>query len=230
MKRLILFDIDGTLLSTRGAAKRAFRRAMIEVYGETGPIEGHAFDGKTDPQIVRELLELARYEAAEIDAGFSALWTAYLRELATELAHPAHETVVLPGVTALLDALAAVSELALVGLLTGNIEGGARLKLESARLGPFRFGAYGSDHERRDRLPAVAVQRARDLVGIEFRGRDIIIIGDTPSDVRCGRALDACAVAVATGSHDPEALRTAGAHRVFANLEDTAGVLEAILG
>lgn len=230
MKRLILFDIDGTLLSTRGAAKRAFRRAMLEVYGTTGPIDAHAFDGKTDPQIVRELLELARYEAERIDTGFDALWPTYLRELAVELALPDHETVVLPGVTALLEALAAESAHALVGLLTGNIEGGARLKLDSARLGPFRFGAYGSDHERRDALPAVAVRRARHLVGIEFRGRDIVIIGDTPNDVRCGCALDARAVAVATGSHDADTLRAAGAHDVFANFEDTAGVLDTILG
>jgi phosphoglycolate phosphatase-like HAD superfamily hydrolase len=229
MKRLILFDIDGTLLSARGAAKRAFHRAMVEVYGTAGPIATHSFAGKTDPQIARELLTLHGLSDAATDAGLPALWAAYLRELEAELAHPDHATDVLPGVMALLEALDAAVGDAVVGLLTGNIEAGARLKLRSAGLPEFRLGAYGSDCERRDGLPPIAVGRARALTGREFRGRDIRIVGDTPADVSCGAALDVHTVAVATGGFDEAALAAAGAHTVFPDLADTGAVLEALL-
>lgn len=229
MRRLILFDIDGTLLSTRGAAKRAFHRAMLEVYGSAGPIATHRFDGKTDPQIVRELMRLEGRPDEETDAGLPALWATYLGELEVELAHPDHATDVLPGVVALLAALERAATDAVVGLLTGNIEGGARLKLASARLPAFRFGAYGSDCERRDGLPAIAVERALALTGRTYRGRDIRIIGDTPADVHCGASLDVHAVGVATGGYGREELHAAGAHSVFGDLSDTDAVLEALL-
>ncbi|MGH7445415.1 MAG: HAD family hydrolase, partial [Longimicrobiales bacterium] len=181
MRKLILFDIDGTLLSTQGAAKRAFHRALLQVYGMAGPIATHDFSGKTDPQIARELLSAAGLAAEAIDAQLPALWDSYLGELAREFEAPAHETRVLPGVYALLESLAA-QPAAVLALLTGNIAHGAALKLASARIDPgtFRCGAYGSDCERRDGLPSVAVQRAQDLTGREFRGKDVIVIGDTP--------------------------------------------------
>jgi phosphoglycolate phosphatase len=229
MRKLILFDIDGTLLWTRGAAKRAFLRAMVEVYGTAGPIATHAFGGKTDPQIARELLELEGFAAEDIDIGFPRLWSLYTAGLKSELAGSAHETTVLPGVRELIDALDDRADV-MSGLLTGNIEPGAALKLESAKLhGRFRFGAYGSDRERRDELPGVAVLRAREVCGREFRGREIIVIGDTPADMTCGRGLDVHAFGVTTGSFDEGALRKAGAHTVFADLADTGAVLEALL-
>lgn len=229
VKKLILFDIDGTLLWTRGAAKRAFLRAMIEVYGTAGPIATHSFSGKTDPQIARELLQLEGFTDGDIDGGFPGLWAAYVRELRTELASPDHETVVLPGVRALVAALMERTDI-LVGLLTGNIRDGADLKLGSARLGDaFRLGAYGSDAERRDQLPSIAVERARVLAGTTFSGRDIVVIGDTPADVTCGRSLGVQAVAVATGSFRSDQLAEAGADDVFEDLSDTGAVLDAVL-
>ncbi len=230
MRKLILFDIDGTILTARGAPRRAFHRALLEVYGTAGPISTHHFSGKTDPQIARELLRLAGLSDAAIDARLSRLWDTYLRELACELESPGHETVVLPGVRALLDALDGEDD-AVLALLTGNIAQGAALKLTSARIQPelFRFGAFGSDCEQRDGLPPVAVQRAAELTGVEFRGRDVVVVGDTPNDVTCGRALGVTAVAVATGSHDGESLRAAGADVVFADLSDTASVLDVLL-
>ena len=119
---------------------------------------------------------------------------------------------------------------ALVGLLTGNLAPGAALKLRSAGLAParFRVGAYGSDSPRRSDLPAVAATRAAALTGRAFAGADVVIVGDTPDDVTCGRPIGARSVAVATGSFDAGALRAAGAAHVFDTLADTAAVLDAI--
>lgn len=229
MKRLVLFDIDGTLVSTHGAGSRAVRRALLEVYGETGPIDSYDFHGRTDPQIVRELLRLAGLDDDAIDNRLEGLWDIYLEGLEHELGKPHANTHPLPGVVPLLDALHQTRD-DLVALLTGNIEPGARLKLSAVGLWDrFDFGAYGSDHERRDRLPAVAQRRARERTGLEFHGPDIVIIGDTPFDVTCGQALGVWTVAVATGRHTPEELEEAGADAVFEDLSDTDAVVEAIV-
>jgi len=231
MKRLLLFDIDGTILSTNGAAKRGFHRALLEVFGTAGPIATHPFDGKTDPQIARELLSAAGLSDAAIDAGMDDLWRVYLRELAAELAQPNHQTTVLPGVREVLDALEPYRSSVLIGLLTGNIERGAELKLGSVGLADrFVMGAYGSDHERRDQLPAFAVERARALTGRSFTGSEIVIVGDTPYDITCGQSLGVRAVGVATGRYAEAELNAAGAWRVFPDLSDTPAVLETLLG
>lgn len=229
MKRLLLFDIDGTLVSTHGAGSRAVRRALLEVYGETGPIDSYDFHGRTDPQIVRELLRLGGLEDEAIDARLDGLWDIYLDGLEHELDKPDANTHPLPGVIPLLDALHETGD-DLVALLTGNIEPGARLKLSAVGLWDrFDFGAYGSDHERRDRLPEVARRRALERTGLEFNGRDIVIIGDTPFDVTCGRSLGVWTVAVATGRHTTAELLDAGADAVFEDLSDTAAVVDAIV-
>ena len=227
MKRLILFDIDGTLLATRGGAKRAFHRAMLEVYGTAGPIETHPFDGKTDPQIVRELLRLDGFSDSAIDERMGALWHVYLRELEQELL--AASPRVYPGVEDVLHALGERRDHAHVALLTGNIVGGAQIKLRSAALDrhfDFDAGAFGSDCERRDGLPEIAVRRALERTGIRFQRRQVVIIGDTPNDVTCGRSLDVFTIAVATGRYSRDQLAAAGAHVVLDDLSDTERVLE----
>lgn len=230
MKRLLLFDIDGTLLNTNGAARRAFERALVEVYGETGPIATHRFDGKTDPQIARELLSLAGLSDPRIDEGLDRMYAAYLKGLATELRQPGHRTLVYPGVLELLAALELRSHEVCVALLTGNIDRGAQLKLSSARIDHyFQFGAFGSDCERRDGLPAIAVKRALDRTGRQFQGRDVVVIGDTPNDVTCGRSLGVFTVAVATGRHGCDELLAAGADIALQNLADTDSVLDILL-
>jgi len=218
-------------LWTKGAARNAFERAMVEVYGTPGPIAKHSFGGKTDPQIARELLRLSGFDEARIEAELARLWAAYLRELREELGLPDHETEVLPGVRPLLAELGRRPDTFLVGLLTGNIEEGAALKLRSAALDRgFRLGAFGSDRERREDLPAVAVERAFALTGTRFRRREIVIIGDTPADMTCGASLDAFAFGVATGYFDEASLRAAGAHATVPDLGNTHGVLEVLLG
>jgi phosphoglycolate phosphatase len=225
VRRLLLFDIDGTLLSTDGAARRAFHRALLEVYETTGPISTHAFDGKTDPQIARELLRLAGLNDGAIDGRLQMLWSAYLRELACELSSATHSTRLYPGVLPLLRALDSAD--VCVALLTGNIARGAALKLAWAGIEQhFAFGAFGSDCERRDGLPAVAVARAEQHTGRNFSGPEIIVIGDTPQDVTCGQALGVFTVAVATGRYSTDDLLRAGASVAFPDLSDTAALLE----
>ena len=226
--KLVLFDIDGTILLTDGAAKRAFNRALVEVFGATGPAN-HSFGGKTDPQIARELMRLAGFADDHIDARLARLFDLYLRYLDEELRAGANGIRVMPGVHELLDALEARAD-AIVGLLTGNIAAGARAKLTSAGIDPDRFviGAFGSDHEQRGELPAVAQRRARERLGVEVTGADVIVIGDTPADIHCGRGVGARAIAVATGFFTLDQLREHAPAALFSDLSPTAEVIRAI--
>jgi phosphoglycolate phosphatase-like HAD superfamily hydrolase len=228
--KLVLFDIDGTLLLTDGAGRRAIHRALIEVFGSTGPSD-HWFDGKTDPQIVRELMRLVGHADDHIDGRMQALLDLYVERLREELCAPGHDLRVMPGVPSLLDALEERDDVAL-GLLTGNLALGARAKLQAVGIDPDRFlvGAYGSDHELRPELPAIAQRRASECLGVEIRGRDVVVIGDTPADVQCGRAIGARAIGVATGRFSTEALASHGAAAVFEDLSDTEAVVNAIIG
>jgi len=227
--RLVLFDIDGTLLWTDGAGRRAIHRALIEVFGATGPAD-HRFDGKTDPQIVRELMRDVGHDDAHIDARLQGLFIRYVQCLREELRDPAHPSKPLPGVTDLLDALSRRSDVTL-GLLTGNLVDGARAKLEAVGIDPdiFVVGAYGSDHELRPELPAIAQRRARARLGVDIAGSDIVVIGDTPADLQCGRDIGVRAIGVATGRYTTDDLAAQGAVAVFADLSDTDAVVRAIL-
>jgi phosphoglycolate phosphatase len=223
MRRLILFDIDGTLVRG-GPAKVAFETAMVETYGTAGDLAGLSFAGKTDPQIARELLSGAGFDRRAIDEGLPELWERYLRYLEAGL--PEIPMKVLAGVQELLDALVAVEGVAL-GLVTGNIADGARLKLGSAGLWErFAVGGYGSDHEEREHLPAIALERARTHWRAELAPRDAVIVGDTPRDVACGRACGSRTLAVATGTFTADALRATGADHVVENLAATDRVVE----
>jgi phosphoglycolate phosphatase-like HAD superfamily hydrolase len=226
-ERLLLFDIDGTLV-TGGPAKEAFRLAMVEAFGTAGDIHVHEFAGKTDPQIARELLRAAGLLDADIDQGLPALWRGYLRELEARLAALPME--ILPGVRDLIEALAGSTGIAM-GLVTGNIADGARLKLGSAGLYDFfPLGGFGSDAEERDHLPAVALDRAHAAVGVAFAREQVIVVGDTPRDVACGRAHGLRTVAVATGNFAAEELEATGADVVFDDFSDLERALAALLG
>jgi phosphoglycolate phosphatase len=226
--RIVCFDIDGTILSTDGAGRRAIHAALLDVLGTAGPIDTFRFDGRTDGEIVRRLAEAAA--VTHDDALVDRVIARYVENLRAELAKPGHETTVYPGVRELLDALEPRTD-CVIGLLTGNVQGGARAKLQSAELdfGRFRVNAFGSDHHVRSELPAVAQRRARDILGHDVPGSDVVIIGDTPADVQCGKGIGARAIGVATAAYTMEQLRDAGAYAVFADLSDTARVLEAIL-
>lgn len=228
-RTLVLFDIDGTLLLTAGAGRRAILRAVGEVVAPDADIGRIRFDGKTDPQIVMELLSAGRHPTPREPALVARLCERYVEFLEQELAAPVGATTVLPGVGPLLDRLEQEPGVVL-GLLTGNVVPGAALKLRSGGLRPERFvvGAYGSDSHRRPDLPAIAAERARPWFGSPPSGSAVVIIGDTPADVTCGRGIGARSVGVATGSYGVDQLAAAGASAVFDDLTDTERVLERI--
>lgn len=228
-RKLVLFDIDGTLLHTHGAGRRAIHAALLHEVGALAPDSRVRFDGKTDPQIVRELLQEAEHADRENGDRIAAVCRRYVDLLALELEAGTCSTTVYPGITALLDGIERRQD-AILGLLTGNVADGARLKLSAAGIAPdrFRVGAFGSDHHDRARLPAIAAERAAPLMGHRPAGAEIVILGDTPADMTCGLGVGARAIGVATGSYPSAELRAAGAFAVFEDFADTAPVLHAI--
>ena len=224
---LLLFDIDGTL-TIGGPGKTAFGAALERTFGTAGPIANHDFSGKTDPLILRELLTAAGHAPHEIRAGLPRFWDIYLAELEARIA--ADPVTVLPGVRELIGALTTHDDVHL-GLVTGNVRGGARVKLGSVGLWEdFPVGAFGCDHEVRDELPPVAMDRAAAHWGRPFPGEDTVVIGDTPRDVACGKAVGAATVAVTTGRFSAGALERAGADRVLPGFSDVNAALTAVLG
>ena len=228
--RLVLFDIDGTLLLTAGAGRRAITEALSAEVDDPAAFAGIRFDGKTDPQIVAEMLAAAGQEEARESKRVRHLCERYVGLLARELERPATRTTLMPGVEPLLDRLEHMPGI-LLGLLTGNLAEGAALKLRSAGIDPrrFRVGAYGSDAGHRPELPEIAARRAERYFGRVPSGPEVVIIGDTPADIHCGSGISARAVAVATGGYSVAELAACAPHAVFEDLSDTELVLEAIL-
>jgi len=227
--RLFLFDVDGTLVSARGAGRLALTQALVETFGTAGAVDRYDFRGKTDPRIVLDLMTEADIPPASVRARMGACFDAYVRELERLIGDGARVQL-MPGVADLVRALARRAD-ALVGLLTGNIEAGARAKLRSTGLLPlFRVGAYGSDDGDRRRLPAIARARARVTSGQEFAPERVVIIGDTPLDVDCARACGAVAVAVATGQHAAAELAGHTPDLLFEDFADVERTLTLLTG
>jgi phosphoglycolate phosphatase-like HAD superfamily hydrolase len=230
--RLVLFDIDGTLLSAGRAARESVLAALENVYGFRAdpdpPRQGkNDFSGKTDPQIVRELVADA-VGPERCEASLEQALDRYLDELRRRLTPEA--VVPKPGIPELLRRLAAVPGVTLA-LLTGNLERGARLKLEPPGFnGYFPFGAFGSDSADRYELPRIAVERARGHGGREFLGKSIVIIGDSVHDVACGRSLGVRAVAVATGPTPADCLAAEKPDALLPDFSDAGAAMKAILG
>jgi phosphoglycolate phosphatase-like HAD superfamily hydrolase len=229
-RKLVLFDIDGTLLLSAGAGRRAILAALSEYIPEDAAVQAIRFDGKTDPQIVLELLLAAGAPGPHDEAKVAGVLERYVSHLEQDLAVRGHHSRLMPGIPELLDELESDPGVVL-GLLTGNVIAGAHLKLRAAGLDPARFvvGAYGSDHARRGELPPIAVKRAEAHFGRIPTGEEVVIIGDTPSDVSCGTCIGARSVAVATGGFSVAELEAAGAHAVFADFSDLRRAREAIL-
>ena len=216
--RLLLFDVDSTLLDCGPQPREVFVAALREIYGASGGCNGYPFYGRTDPRIVLDLLTAEGWPEAQVRERMPRMRDLYLAAL--ERALDRERMRLLPGVLELLERLAARRDLT-VGLLTGNWEPGARTKLSRFDLNRFfRFGAFGGDGTDRDELPPVALERAARHAGRPFRPQEALIIGDSVHDVSCAHAHGIPALAVATGQTSAGELRAAGAEWVVADLRE----------
>ncbi|MEF3272978.1 MAG: HAD hydrolase-like protein [Chloroflexus sp.] len=226
MKRLVLWDVDGTLLSTDGIAANAMRTALRRLVGPEIRIERTSYAGKTDWQIVRESLPALAEET--IQAQLREFIALYVAELTAQREALIARSTVFTGVVEALRALAAVAYQA---PLTGNVAAAARIKLECTGLLPWldiEAGAYGDDHFDRLALPPIAVARAQNRYQRMFTPAEVVIIGDTPRDIACGRAFGARTVAVATGPFTLNELAEHHPDALLPDLSDTAAVLAAV--
>jgi phosphoglycolate phosphatase-like HAD superfamily hydrolase len=198
--KLVLFDIDGTLVDCGGQARLAFADALTHVMGTTGGLDGYDFSGKLDPRIVIDLLVGMGFSPEDARARMPVVREAYLERLDRSL--DAARMRLLPGVGDLLDSLMARDDVAL-GLLTGNWERGGRVKIGRFGLNRyFAFGSFGDDALDRNDLPPIALRRAGARHGREFNARDALIIGDSVLDIACAKAHGIRCLAVATGKTD----------------------------
>lgn len=223
MKRpdmIVLFDIDGTLLSSSGAGLRALERAMVDLHGIAEAMRGISLAGRTDRSIVRDLVKT--HGLAVGTATEDAILESYLSHLPEQLTAAAK---LLPGIKPLLDHLANRPEVG-VGLLTGNIRRGARTKLGHFDIfHHFEFGGFGDHHTDRDDVAREAIAELRQRHGEAYPADRVLVIGDTPLDIRCARAVGARVLAVATGIHTVDDLAPHAPDYLLGDLGDTAGVV-----
>lgn len=226
--RLLLFDVDGTLLSCGRQPGAMFAECLVEVFGTTGDLAGYDFGGKTDGQIVLELMAGAGLAAAEVRNRLPRMRELYLVRLEAELRRESMR--LMPGVEETLARLAGRGEHPLA-LLTGNWEPGARAKLGRFDLNRhFPFGGFGDDGIERHELVPAALARAEAATGRRFAPEEALIIGDTVLDVACARAHGVPVLAVATGRTPAERLAAAGADWVAADLIQAAEMLPVLAG
>jgi phosphoglycolate phosphatase-like HAD superfamily hydrolase len=227
-QRALLFDIDGTLLDPAGEGRVCLRRALEDVFGVTGPVETYDMAGKTDWQIVTDLMSAAGMDAETIRASLPAAFAAYARHV--EIAAPTFKMRVLPGVLDLVAQLSADPRF-ILGLVTGNVREAVPHKLRVVGLDPgaFTFGAFGSEHHDRNRLPALALYRLEQQLGVPISPETALVIGDTPHDIACARQTGVRVLCATTGTYPRDALARHTPDYLLDNLADTKGVME-ILG
>jgi phosphoglycolate phosphatase-like HAD superfamily hydrolase len=224
VSKVVLFDIDGTLVLTGGAGMRAMTRAFEELYAVQDAFNGIPMPGRTDAGILAQAAAVHGIAPLTLDAFHDV----YLGHLRRELYEPGPRKGVMPGIRPLLDALAGDTR-GYLALLTGNFEQAAQAKLEYFDLWRyFPCGAFGDAVHERNPLLAAALSRVHQLCGRRADPADVIVIGDTPLDVQCAAAGGARSIAVATGGSGVDALTHAGADVVFRDLTDTKAVLAAI--
>lgn len=223
-KTLLLFDIDGTLITSGGAGERALRDGFRERFGIDDDLKNVEIAGRTDSGIARTMLR--SHGLAETPENIAAFVDSYLAHLAPQLSRTAG--TLLPGVLPLLEALKNRPDMVLA-LLTGNVERGAELKLSHYGVWTFfEFGAYADDHHDRNELGPFAQRRARERHGIDIPPQRIFILGDTPHDIACARAIGARAIAIATGKFTRPELSAFQPDFLFDDLSDLDAVLAAL--
>jgi phosphoglycolate phosphatase-like HAD superfamily hydrolase len=222
-KKLFLFDIDGTLLASGGAGMRALEAACVELFG-TEKLDGIEIAGRTDSSIARQLYE--RHGEVATPENCARFFDCYIKHLTHFL--PVTDGKLLPGIVEMLDILKARPDCVLA-LLTGNLVRGAQLKLTHYGVWEyFEFGAYADDHHDRNALGPIARARGKEKHGVEFAAENIFVLGDTPHDIACARAIGAKAVAIATGRHTRTDLEACHPDFLFDDLSDVGGVLKTI--
>ncbi len=205
MVRLILFDIDGTLIRTHGAGVKAFEKTFVSEFGIAQGTEKLQFAGRTDPSIIRELFQ--RHQIEPTADQFRRFYECYVYWLDYLLCKSQGE--ICAGVWNFIHGLSALAKPPLVGLLTGNIRLGAEIKLRHFQLWDcFKLGAFGDDHEERKQLAVLACQQGQRMLAEDLTGDQIVVVGDTPLDIDCARAIQAKTLAVATGGYPLEELQT----------------------
>lgn len=219
--RLILFDVDGTLIDSGGAGTRSLNLSLKELFSIDNAFDGISMAGKTDTQIIKEgLLK----HGISVNGNIDAVIRAYLKYLRKEINNERKH--IKPGIHDLLDTLSFIKDTG-SGLLTGNLESGARIKLEPFKLNEyFLAGAFGSDDEDRNNLLPIAVKRFEELFrrGVEID--NCIVVGDTPRDVECAHIYGAMCIGVATGHYPIETLIEAGADYVVQDLSNQNALLQ----
>jgi phosphoglycolate phosphatase-like HAD superfamily hydrolase len=228
---LVLFDIDGTLVDTGGAGRLGLQESFRSVFGLDdieGPVSRVRFDGKTDPTIIADIAREAGIPAGEVEARYTELQEAYLHALRKQLNAPNPRRRVMPGVRPLLDLLMARPDVFL-GLVTGNIEEGARVKLDAFGLNRyFVDGGFASDHPERNEIARIAHERLSRRAGFRFPADRVMVIGDTELDILCARANAFRAIAVDSGWVPRERLEAAGPDTLLPDLTDAGAVLAAM--
>jgi len=225
-RRLFLFDIDGTLITSGGAGEAALKDAMRSRFDVEEDLDGIILAGATDARIARELLE--KHSIAVSAENVAALLDTYLGHLNERIGR--HDGKLLPGIVPLLKVLSERSD-AVLALLTGNVIRGAEIKLTHYGVWDFfEFGAFADDHHDRNELGKFARARALERHGEEFPPSRIYVIGDTPKDIECGRAIGACTVAIATGHYSSDQLRDHAPDFLFEDLSDTERVVALLFG
>lgn len=228
MTKVILFDIDGTLVLTGGAGVRAMSRAFEDLFSVSDAFRAVPMPGRTDSVILSDAVAL--HGISPDDEALGRFRDVYLGHLRNEIEHPGPRKGVMPGVRPLLDSLTQREDV-YIALLTGNYEDAARVKLEYFDLWRyFPCGAFGDDAGDRNELLPKAVAAIRARGGPVVQASDAVVVGDTPLDVACATASGAVSIAVATGGYDLHALRSAGADIVLPDLSDTDHVLRLMTG
>ncbi len=221
---LVLWDIDGTLISSGGAGMRALRIALHKTFGISKLLDDIDYAGRTDRHILRQIF--GKFGLPATEQNFARLADAYIAELPGTMQDP--RARVLPGIPALLASIHTHDRF-VQGLLTGNMERGARAKLGHHGLWDyFPFGAYADDAELRNDLGPHALRRARERHGVDFSPQNVWIIGDTPHDIACARAIGANSLAVATGQHSLADLAVHNPTAQLADLSDAAAFWKAL--
>ncbi len=217
--QLLLFDIDGTLVNTGGAGSRAMTKAFSEVCGVSDAFQSFSMAGMTDPLILEKAVAVAEAQGMKLSCNHEDVYSAYIEYLREELQSGNRPYRVLPGVTALLEELKDCKEVSL-GLATGNIAEGARVKLEYGKISHyFGFGGYGSDHGNRTHVVKQAVRRGSEYVSPATVSRSVVI-GDTPRDIIHAKEAGAAVIAVASGFHSRETLADYAPDLLLDSMED----------